>query len=786
MKFFHLLFFIILPINFSAQENLVDQLYPLQQNPTLKEKVYVHTNKTSFTTDDTIWFKAYVGDTLNLPSIETNKLYVNLLDGEGSEISSRIVRINDGTGVGEFELNTAVIPGTYYIEAYTNFMRNFGDDYHYLQEVVIGNLEPKPSTSIKKVQYDLQLLPEGGHLLEGIQNTIGIKALVNGKGIDFSGIIKNCKGDVITKFSNQHMGMSKCEFVYKTDETYSAVVSINDTILQIEVPKAIKKGIALHVDNFDENYLEVVIRTNEATFFDQVYSNYTLLYHQDHRIFDVVRINRIDSLTGTIRSNKNLFSEGVHTVTLFEANRPIAERKFFIENNSSKATVSFEKLGIENDSLNFKVITQTTQNSLLKSNISISVLEGNSTEFEEKQHLRSAFLLTPFLGGYVENPAYYFNEKNPNRKEHIDLLLLTQGWARYNLAEMISELKPEPQFEFEYGFELRGKLKILGKHNTLALFTDDYKVIEKVKLKEGLDFKFSNLLFFKGDTTKVAYLNWLGKVIKPDGVSYDTILKKTRLKARIPKRGPIEAERTTAIFQNLEKTSSTTTDDDINVIIPANGTIALDEVILTEKKRSEKYLKRRKLIEKYKPLVFDIGAYYDLPIPEVFTNYDHDLLSYLRGNQAVNLNDTNFFDPFLEAPGKPEVIIFIDGRLIEGVELLSISLAMKDVANIMNSGNTYQVFTTDAYRNNTIELFDKYIVTDGFDRGKTYYAPIYSNNPEENKTRSEIDWKPMLETNKKGEVFFKISKTHEDKILLFSIQGFSNDGHLLSETILLE
>ena len=44
-----------------GQQSFVDKLYPIQENPILQEKVFVHTNKTSYFNDDTVWFKAYVG-----------------------------------------------------------------------------------------------------------------------------------------------------------------------------------------------------------------------------------------------------------------------------------------------------------------------------------------------------------------------------------------------------------------------------------------------------------------------------------------------------------------------------------------------------------------------------------------------------------------------------------------------------------------------------------------------------------------------------------------------------
>ena len=221
----------------------MDKVYPLQQNPILKEKVYIHTNKTSYFTDDTIWFKAYIGDTINYPSLETTKLYVNLLDTSGSVVYDKNVFIDKGMGQGEFELNSAVEPGKYYIQAYTNYMRNFGEEYHYLQEVtVLGDTVAQGKTG--EITYDVQLLPEGGHLLEAIENVMGIKALINGKGMDFSGEIMNNDGKAVASFANAHLGMARCKFRYKAGEQYTARISINDTLLKINVPKALKKCLA--------------------------------------------------------------------------------------------------------------------------------------------------------------------------------------------------------------------------------------------------------------------------------------------------------------------------------------------------------------------------------------------------------------------------------------------------------------------------------------------------------------------------------------------------------------
>ncbi|MFS4455808.1 hypothetical protein [Maribacter sp. 2304DJ31-5] len=784
--------FLLLCFQGTAQDNLIEKLHLLQQNPALKEKVFIHTNKTAYFPDDTIWFKAYIGDMINHPSIRTTKLYANLIDDRGVIIHKKMILIEEGVGFGQFELKAGIAPGTYYIQAYTNYMRNFGDDYHYLLEIEVLGKTLKQQDSIIKNIYDVQLLPEGGYLLEGVKNTLGIKALVNGKGIDFSGDILNNKGESISSFDSEHIGMAKCELLYKTGEIYTANIAIHDTILKINVPIAQKKGIVLHVDtNTDKDFVNITLKTNEVTFYEEDYSNYSILCHQDHQILDLFSLTRFNSLTGTIRMKKNSFFNGVNSVTLFKKQNPIAERKFFIEKSKKQTVVEIEKIGWENDSINYKLKTRNQKNHI-GAYLSVSVLPAYSNTLNEKQNILSAFLLTPFLTGHIENPAYYFNSKNKKRKGHLDLLLLTQGWTQYSFQKMIKSLDPSPEFEFEYGFELKGNVTSSLEYDTIALLRNDYQIIRKESLNHDSNFRFRNLILYTGDTTKVSFIDEQGKIIKPQKINYFNSDGQKNPVAKIPfKNKHFILNSGSQQIVNAQKKYAFDMKSDT---ITTNSTIVLDEAIVIKKKRSQRYLDRRRIIEKYKPIVSDIGRYYNIPIPEIFLKYDYGILPYLNA-QGIRLINDNPSDIHLLDPASREVFVQIDGRLILAEALPGIPLSMQEIENIMVSnegvingklvrGQIYQVFTKKKYGNKAIELFSEHIVKNGYDHSKKYYAPLYNPNPERPTQFIDIDWKPHLRTNSKGETFFKITKNHRVKELLFSVQGFSSEGHLISNTII--
>jgi len=319
----------------SIQQSFTNNVItPLQKNQLYFEKVYLHLNKTSYLSDDIIWFKAYVGDINNKPSLKTTRLNIHLLDSNGNIVQKRCVYIEKGVGRGQFVLNDTLKSGIYYIRSFTNFMRNFGDNNVCIQEITILNNIPVKE-NITESNYDIQLFPEGGYLLEDIENVIGIKALINGRGVDYSGKIVNTKNQEIARFKNEHLGMTKCRFRYMRNEKYTAFIHINDTIVKIDVPTAKKQGVILSL-NDTPDFIRLILKTNSNTLPDLKNSNYRLLFHQRNKIIDFLEIPDLESLNANLKLDKKSFYNGVNTITLFKDNLPILERKFYIEKTLRK------------------------------------------------------------------------------------------------------------------------------------------------------------------------------------------------------------------------------------------------------------------------------------------------------------------------------------------------------------------------------------------------------------------------------------------------------------------
>lgn len=105
-----------------------------------QEKVYLHMDKPYYATGDDIWFKAYVttGAEHKLSAI-SGVLNVELIDAKDSVTKAMKVPLISGMGWGSIKLADSLKEGNYRVRAYTNLMRNAGDEYFFDKTIAIGN-----------------------------------------------------------------------------------------------------------------------------------------------------------------------------------------------------------------------------------------------------------------------------------------------------------------------------------------------------------------------------------------------------------------------------------------------------------------------------------------------------------------------------------------------------------------------------------------------------------------------------------------------------------------------
>jgi len=106
------------------------------------EKVYLHLNKPDYNAGDTIWFKGYITvGPHHQPSALSGVLYVELIDDRDKVTRSLMLKNTNGVTIGDIALDDKLVPGSYRIRAYTNWMRNAGPDYFFNKTIAVGDLK---------------------------------------------------------------------------------------------------------------------------------------------------------------------------------------------------------------------------------------------------------------------------------------------------------------------------------------------------------------------------------------------------------------------------------------------------------------------------------------------------------------------------------------------------------------------------------------------------------------------------------------------------------------------
>ena len=214
MKVFSLLLMLTALLNPPSGSNISPRYISSADSLQIIEKVYLHTDRDSYYPGDDIWFKAYLIDaTDRLLTSHSHNLHVELISPDSKIIDSRIVRLNEGLGNGDFRLPEAIQSGQYRLKAYTNYMRNFGDQLFFNKDITIINPTDASKTFSDTTDYiknklEISFFPEGGSLVDDVTSIVAFKAVnALGEGCDVSGEIYSSSGEKITSFKSTHKGM---------------------------------------------------------------------------------------------------------------------------------------------------------------------------------------------------------------------------------------------------------------------------------------------------------------------------------------------------------------------------------------------------------------------------------------------------------------------------------------------------------------------------------------------------------------------------------------------------
>jgi TonB-dependent SusC/RagA subfamily outer membrane receptor len=799
-------------------ENLTEKILAKLEKyrlSTPQEKVYLHFDKPYYMAGETMWFKGYLFDgiTHKIDSV-SRVLYVDLIDEtQGKVIATRTLKC-DGSTHGDILLPDSLAEGMYQIRAYTNYMRNFSEEFFFRQEIKIWQGSTKNRLSDANAQKmteasDVQFFPEGGNSVFGLDSRIGFKALnILGKGVDIQGFVLENQKDTVVAFQSEHLGMGFFNYTPEAQKTYTAYVKQNDgKYRQFALPSAYEQGFTMAVDNLSNKEKIKVYVTNNSPKPTDKSSEIVVVAQQRGQLCFMAKGNETQkSFAVSIPKNK-ILDDGIVQITLMNAKgEPICERLIF--NNQNKQI----NLKITPDKANYKTREKVTVNleatdaegKPVEGNFSVAVTDANQVLPEPFQgnlltylllssdasNLSSADYYTA-LRGNIEQPAYYFDKENTNAARHLDILMMTQGWRRFIWRDLMVDKTPKMDYFLETGLEVTGKAlrpngKVADKVTLTLMVKNDKKApILQMGVTDSVGrYGFYELDFF--DTTQIFVQGMKQGGSKNLNVTIDA--QRASPKVRIVKLpyNPMEFD-TKLLAEFLKKANEAI---ELEKKLKLNKNQMLEGVTVTAKK-----------FEEPDPRKIYARASNTLKVDNILCAGATNIFQMIQGRVAgvqVSPNGSGGYSVLIRGitsiSGGNEPYYLMDGMPVQADAFASINPCDVDVidilkgadASIYGSNGANGVISVLTKRGAPNYDYSKDVAAGvsiqkrmGYNVAREFYAPKYDVNiPDHVRPdfRSTLHWQPNVRTDATGKASVTYWNTDAKTNIRIIAEGVSTQG----------
>ena len=509
-------------------ESVVDRLnYQLSIYP--QEKLHVVTDRDIYCGGDTVWLRVFVADAVSHRPIAMSKYaYVELLNPFG-RVQKRVKLMErDGVYAGYIPVDEDIYDGDYTLNAYTAYAENQGKDYFFRKNLRI--LPPYTSKYVIESRFDsiddgevkgnftiraingenlnynamswtmqdgkflempdskkgitrkfhkdkgedvvlvkfgdygryvpieypdtgteLTFYPEGGWLIADEPCRVAFKATGNdGTGVDASGVIRDDTGEEIAKFSTSHRGMGSVTFVPEDRHVYTAeYIGQNGQLQTTEIGSPKEGAAALRYSHSGTK------------------STFSIAGGKGKDIRLVLALRGSGMVEVPISEEMPLSIEeatlptGLYQALLFspEDSAVMSERLFFI--GSDRKIPEVARLKEDSTCIRLKPPVSMT------GDCSLRIINSNIVPGKPDNDIMTQFLLQSELRGRIENPSYYFTDVSRETQNNLDLLMMVNGWSRYNIPGALSGSYEEPQYPLEIGQEISGRVLSRWKNKPL-------------------------------------------------------------------------------------------------------------------------------------------------------------------------------------------------------------------------------------------------------------------------------------------------------------------------------
>ena len=408
------------------------------------ELIYLQTSKGIYETGEDLWFKAYQLNSQSFAfSNQSQTLYLQMINNKDSIVWQEKYPVENGMVFGHVYVSEKLADGDYFLEAYTR---------HSFHSDTTGIISSRKVRIIKNIAHDNQqsedmgkdslrfdIFPEGGNLVSGLPSRVAFKA-TNGKGypVEVKGALYQ-DDTPVTLLESSHDGMGVFFFTPDTEKKYR--IELEDGTCY-SLPEIYPQGMTLSLSKQDKKNLEFFISQTEGSPAQEV-----CLVGQVRGMICCVAKGVLKDRLKIKMPLSEFFYQGIAEFTLFNGDmQPVAERLVYVH-PEKKLQINIEpdkKTYALREKATLKIKVTDGNGVPVKTNLGLSVFDKAYINPADPVNILTHCYLSSQIRGKIHNPLYYFDEKNSDRKEALDLLLLTQGWRRYVWNAVEPDYQGEP------------------------------------------------------------------------------------------------------------------------------------------------------------------------------------------------------------------------------------------------------------------------------------------------------------------------------------------------------
>lgn len=758
----------------SAQQ--IDSMMGVYADRAAPEKIHIHFDKSIYNKAETIWYKIYLLQGSDTAAISKN-VYLDWYDANGILIKQTVAPILLSTAQGSFDVPANYEGGLLQVKAYTRWMLNDDPAFSYLREIFINTnntFKPAPNKTT------VEIFPEGGFLIQGLNSRVAFKAANQyGNPVFIKGILTDQKNTVLDSLKVLHDGMGSFFLAPLAGVSYQLNWTDENGISgTTPIPVNKTAGAQISISTANNKAKIQVERTDDVS---ENFKQLTLLVHMNRVALYQVALNTTYKTKLNAEIPISELPTGLLQFTLFTSDWiPVAERVLFVNNHAHEFEVSL-KTALTNLEKRGKNAIDIAVPDTLFTNMSIAITDA-AVNAPDQHSIFSDIFLSSEIKGKVYNPAYYLTSDADSVKAHLDLVMLTNAWRRFDWDKIKAQVPPTINYPVETNYmQLQGKVLGLTPGNSSEvlnmIITAKDSSKQMIFVPVAKDGSFTHPLFIY-DTAKVFYSfnnnaklasstnlqlgNGLFRLV-PKNITdnystpflWNDLLAKQKLNTLLAEQEKLKKFMADATLEEVTVNSRAKTKEQVLSEKYSSGFFTHNEAGIFDLTDNSKSIYYRNILEYLQSRVAGLDIIQDNvtwrgDIPEFFLNemkVDKATALIVDMNSIAMIKV--FRPPFMFATG--------GGR-----------------------GGAIAIYTkkgADNKINTNIKGLD-YSFLEGYSKFKEFYSPDYENPKEsftKHDTRTTLYWNPYLITNKTKQTmhveFFNSDVTKSYTIVLEGINA---------------